>query len=65
MAAGYLDDKELKEEAEAAVVKIAEERVKNSPRVSAQTREILQKVVDGTTNESVREQAQKLLKQGK
>lgn len=65
MAAGYLDDKELKDEAEAAVMKIAEERVKNSPRISAQTRDILQKVIDGTTNDSVREQAQKLLKQGK
>lgn len=65
MASSYLSDKELKDEAEAAVVKIAEERVKNSPRVSAQTKEILQKVIDGTTNESVREQAQKLLKQGK
>jgi HEAT repeat protein len=65
MAAGYLGDKELKDEAEAAVVKIAEERVKSAPRVSAQTKDILQKVIDGTTNESVREQAQKLLKQGK
>ncbi|MGD1043091.1 MAG: HEAT repeat domain-containing protein [Sedimentisphaerales bacterium] len=65
MASSYLSDKELKDEAEVAVVKIAEERVKNSPRVSAQTKEILQKVIDGTTNESVREQAQKLLKQGK
>jgi HEAT repeat protein len=65
MASSYLSDKELKDEAEAAVVKIAEERVKNSPRVSAQTKEILQKVIDGTTNDSVREQAQKLLKQGK
>lgn len=65
MAAGYLDDKDLKDEAEAAVIKIAEERVKNSPRISAQTRDILQKVIDGTTNDSVREQAQKLLKQGK
>jgi HEAT repeat protein len=65
MASSYLSDKELKDEAEVAVVKIAEERVKNSPRVSAQTKEILQKVIDGTTNESLREQAQKLLKQGK
>ncbi len=65
MAAGYLDDKDLKEEAEAAVIKIAEERAKNFPRVLGQTRDILQKVIDGTTNESVREQAQKLLKQGK
>jgi hypothetical protein len=65
MASSYLGDKELKDEAEAAVVKIAEERVKNSPRVSAQTKEILQKVIDGTTNDSVREQAQKLIKQDK
>ena len=64
MAADYLDDKDLKEEAEAAVVKIAEERAKNAPRVSAQTKDILQKVIDGTSNESVREQAKKLLKQG-
>jgi hypothetical protein len=65
MAAGFLGDKELKEEAEAAVVKIAESRAKNSPRISAQTKDILQKVVEGTANESVREQAQKLLKQGR
>jgi HEAT repeat protein len=62
MAAGYLDDKELKEEAEAAVVKIAETTMKEHSRG---TKETLQKVIDGTTNESVREQAQKLLKQGK
>jgi HEAT repeat protein len=62
MAAGYLDDKELKEEAEAAVVKIAESTMKGH---SSQTKETLQKVIDGTTNESVREQAQKLLKQGR
>jgi HEAT repeat protein len=64
MASSYLGDKDLKDEAEAAIVKIAEERMKNSPRVSAQTREMLQKVVDGTTNESLREQAQKFLKRG-
>jgi HEAT repeat protein len=62
MAAGYLGDKELKEEAEAAVVKIAETTMKEHSR---ETKETLQKVIDGTTNESVREQAQKLLKQGK
>ncbi len=62
MAAGYLDDKDLKEEAEAAVVKIAESTMKGHSR---ETKETLQKVIDGTTNESVREQAQKLLKQGK
>ena len=62
MAAGYLDDKELKEEAAAAVVKIAETTMKDHSR---ETSEMLQKVIGGTTNESVREQAQKLLKQGK
>jgi HEAT repeat protein len=62
MAAGYLDDKELKEEAEAAVVKIAEFTMKGHSR---ETKETLQKVIDGTTNESVKEQSQKLLKQGK
>ncbi|MBE3037516.1 MAG: HEAT repeat domain-containing protein, partial [Chloroflexi bacterium] len=62
MAAGYLDDKELKEEAEAAVVKIAETTMKEH---SKETKETLKKVIDGTTNESVREQAQKLLNQGK
>jgi hypothetical protein len=62
MAASYLDDKELKEEAEAAVVKIAETTMKGHSR---ETKEMLQKVIDGTTNDSVREQAQKLLKQGK
>ncbi|MGA2679194.1 MAG: HEAT repeat domain-containing protein [Sedimentisphaerales bacterium] len=65
MAASYLDDKDLKEEAEAAAIKIAEERIKVTPKMSAQTKDVLQKVIDGTTNESVREQAQKLLKQGK
>jgi HEAT repeat protein len=65
MAASFLDDKELKDEAEAAVIKIAEARAKSSPRSSAQTKDILQKVIDGTTNDSVREQAQKLLKQSK
>jgi HEAT repeat protein len=66
MASSYLGDKDLKDEAEAAIVKIAEERIKNTPRAraSAQTKEMLQKVIDGTTNESLREQAQKLLKQG-
>jgi HEAT repeat protein len=62
MAAGYLEDTELKDEAESAVVKIAESTMKKYPR---ETKGLLQKVSTGTTNESVREQAQKLLKQGK
>ena len=33
MAAGYLDDNELKQEAEAAVIKIAEATIKEHPSV--------------------------------
>ncbi len=62
MAAGYLDDAELKQEAEAAVAKIAEATIQKHPQ---ETKELLQKVLAGTTNDSVREQAQKVLKQGK
>jgi HEAT repeat protein len=62
MAAGYLDDPELKQEAEAAVAKIAESTIQKRPQ---ETKELLQKVLAGTTNDSVREQAQKVLKQGK
>ena len=62
MAAGYLDDAELKQEAEAAVVKIAEATIYKHPQ---ETKELLQKVLAGTTSDTVREQAQKLLKQGK
>jgi HEAT repeat protein len=62
MAAIYLADNELKQEAEAAVVKIAESTIRKNPQ---ETKELLQKVLTGTTNELVREQAQKLLNQGK
>jgi hypothetical protein len=62
MAAEYLDNAELKDEAESAVVKIADSTMKKYPR---ETKELLQKVSTGSTNESLREQAQKLLKQGK
>ena len=62
MAAGCLDDTELKQEAEAAVVKIAESTIQKNPQ---ETKELLQKVLAGTTSESVREQAQRLLKQDK
>ncbi|MFH1371491.1 MAG: HEAT repeat domain-containing protein, partial [Planctomycetota bacterium] len=59
MAGGYLDDSELKQEAEAAVVKIAPSTIR---RHSAETKELLRKVLAGTTSETVREEAQKLLK---
>ena len=62
MAAGFLGDGELKDEAEAAVVKIAESAIKEHP---VETKELLQKVLAATASESVKEQAQKLLKQGK
>jgi hypothetical protein len=59
MAGGYLEDTELKQEAEAAVVKIAESTMRNNPQ---ETKELLQKVVAGTTSDSIREQAQRLLR---
>jgi len=62
MAGGYLEDSELKQEAEAAVMKIAETTIRNNPQ---ETKELLQKVVAQTTSDSVKEQAQKLLKPGK
>jgi HEAT repeat protein len=59
MAGGYLEDTELKQEAEAAVVKIAETTMRSNPQ---ETKELLQKVVDGTTSDFVKEQAQRLLR---
>ena len=59
MAGSYLEDSELKQEAEAAVVKIAESTLKAHPQ---ETKELLQKVLAGTTSDSVKEDAQKLLK---
>jgi HEAT repeat protein len=59
MAGEYLADSDLKQEAEAAVVKIAESTIRKDPR---QTRELLQKVLDGNPGESVKEQAQRLLR---
>ena len=58
MAGVYLADSELKQEAEAAVVKIAESTIRKNPQ---QTRELLQKVLDGNPGETVKGQAQRLL----
>lgn len=58
-AGSYLDDGELKQEAEAAVVKIAHSTIR---RHRQETRELLQKVLEGTTSDTVREEAQRLLK---
>lgn len=62
MAGEYLTDSELKQEAEAAVVKIAESTIRKNPQ---QTRELLQKVLDGNPGESVKEQAGRLLRPNK
>ncbi len=59
MAGGYLDDSELKQEAEAAVVKIAASTIR---RHSGETKELLRKVLAGTASETVRDEAQRLLK---
>lgn len=58
MAAGYLDDVALHLEAESAAVRIAPTVVAaNSQRV----KEVLQKVIQGTKNDTIREQAQQIV----
>jgi HEAT repeat protein len=58
MAAGYLDDVALHLEAESAAVRIAPAVVAaNSQRV----KEVLQKVIQGTKNDTIREQAQQIV----
>lgn len=58
MAAQYLDDVSLQMEAESAVVRIAEQIHDKYPQ---QCREVLVKVVKGTKNETLREQAQNVI----
>lgn len=60
MAVTYLKDKTLQEEAEVAVVKIAEATAGSRP---AESKAALQKVSKITTNEFLREQVQKLINQ--
>jgi len=60
MAASYLADKSLQQEAEVAVVKIAEATVGSNP---AESNAALQKVIQISKNEFLREQAQKLISQ--
>ncbi|MGD0078461.1 MAG: HEAT repeat domain-containing protein [Sedimentisphaerales bacterium] len=62
MAGEYLGNDELKAEAETAIVKIAFWTMRNEPQ---QTRDLLEKVIAGTTNETVRRQAQNLLQRGR
>ena len=58
MAAGYLEDKALQQEAEVAVVKIAEASIESHP---AESKAALQKVVQISKNDFLREQAKKLI----
>jgi hypothetical protein len=62
MAGEYLGNDELKAEAETAIVKIAFWTMRSEPQ---QTRDLLEKVIAGTTNETVRRQAQNLLQRGR
>ena len=59
-AADYLDDAALRQEAEAAVVKIAEAVHKSYPQ---QTKAVLQKVLETSTNDLLRKQAQEVITQ--
>lgn len=59
VAADYLDDATLQQEAELSVVKIAEAIHRSQPQ---QVKDVLQKVVQTTKSDSVREEAQKILK---
>ncbi|MHC4618791.1 MAG: family 16 glycoside hydrolase [Planctomycetota bacterium] len=60
LSANYLEDRSLKQEAEAAVVRIAEATHASHPQ---QTKAVLQKVVRLCKNESLRQQAQKIIEQ--
>jgi HEAT repeat protein len=60
MAAPYLDDPALQQEAAAAVVKIAESTIKTNPN---ETKTALQKVLETAKSNLLREQAQGLLNQ--
>ncbi len=60
MAAGYLDDVGLHLEAESAAVRIAPAVVGANPQ---RVKEVLQKVMQGTQNDSIREQAKQIVSQ--
>ncbi len=62
MAAGYLDDVALHLEAESAAVRIAPAVVATQPQ---RVKEVLLKVIQGTQNDSIREQAQQIVGQVK
>ncbi len=58
MAAAFLDDVDLQQEAQAAVVKIAEFTIKTKPE---RTKEFLQKVIQTTKSEPLKQRAQYLM----
>ena len=60
MAAGYLDDVALHLEAESAAVRIAPAVVAANPQ---RVKEVLQKVIQGTQNDTIRAQAQQIIGQ--
>lgn len=60
MVAGYLDDLALHLEAESAAVRIAPAVVAANPQ---RVKEVLQKVIQGTKNDTIREQAQQIVSQ--
>jgi hypothetical protein len=60
MAAGYLDDVALHLEAESAAVRIAPAVATANPQ---RVKEVLQKVIQGTKNDTIREQAQQIVSQ--
>jgi len=60
MAAQYLDDVTLHLEAESAAVQIAQVTAATDPQ---RTREVLQKVIQNTKNDALRQQAQQILDQ--
>ncbi len=60
MAAQYLDDVTLHLEAELAAVQIAKATAGGDPQ---RTKEVLQKVIQSTKNDALREQAQQIIKQ--
>jgi HEAT repeat protein len=60
MAAGYLDDLALHLEAESAAVRIAQAIVGTQPQ---RVKEVLHKVIAGTKNDTIREQAQQVISQ--
>ncbi len=58
MAAEYLDNKDIQQEAGAAAIKIAKAIQKDHPK---KTKAVLQKVVDTTKNDFLRKQAKAML----